>query len=266
MLKCWAQFWSKFQTLKNQFEQRSGRSVVPEPALKMGHRNQAKKTRNTKKMSPTQKPNASFCRKKRFWKERKVKNEIFDGLGLLAFLWPKICNDNSENTIKQGVLLCFCCVFGHCCPNNKNKTMNQQTTTIKTRASNHNKTTILGPQIQMNKEQTHTQKTTTTPNPTRKNTIEQLVLLFLGGCSFFGCCFADNKTKQQNNKQTTKTTTKTKSSNNNKTTTMGPQIQANKQQQRQQQQHQTQTTTETKTNNNNKMSHMIYRHIDGFTS
>ena len=44
--------WSKFQTLKNQFEQGSGRFVVPEPALKMGPRNQAKtnKKRNTKNL------------------------------------------------------------------------------------------------------------------------------------------------------------------------------------------------------------------------
>ena len=43
--------WSKFQTLKNQFEQGSGRFVVPEPALKMGPRNQSKnKKKNTKKM------------------------------------------------------------------------------------------------------------------------------------------------------------------------------------------------------------------------
>ena len=138
-----------------------------------------KKTRNPQKRSTTQKPNASFCSKKKvFGQNKRSKNEFFDGLGLLAFLWPKICNDNSKNTIKQGGFVFLLCLVGRCCPN---KTINQKTTTIKTRTSNHNKTTIMGPQNQANKKSNTLQKTTTTPNPTGKYTIEQLVLLFFGG-------------------------------------------------------------------------------------
>ena len=73
-LKCWAQFWSKFQTLKNQFEQGSGRCVVPEPALKMGPRNQAKTTKKKHEENVNNtKPNASFCRMEPFRTKKKLK-------------------------------------------------------------------------------------------------------------------------------------------------------------------------------------------------
>ena len=98
MLKCWAQLWSKFQTLKNQFERRLGRFVVPEPVLKMGPRNQTKKQHH-QEINNT-KTKRFFLQKEAFSdKKREVKNENFDGLGLLAFLWPKICNDNSGKTL-----------------------------------------------------------------------------------------------------------------------------------------------------------------------
>ena len=113
MLKCWAQFWSKFQTLKNQFEQWSGRFVVPEPALKMGPQNQEKKTQETPKNVNNTKPNASFCRTEPFSDKKKIKNVHFYGIGLLAFLWPKTCNavmTTAKKTLQNKGFV-FCCIF-----------------------------------------------------------------------------------------------------------------------------------------------------------
>ena len=77
MLKFEAQFWSKFQTLENQFELLSGRFVDPELPFKIWPRIQAKKKRKTpQKTTTTRNPNASFCRKKRF-REKRKKTSIF---------------------------------------------------------------------------------------------------------------------------------------------------------------------------------------------
>ena len=109
MLTFWAQFWSNFQTLENQFEQGSGRFVGPEPAFNMGPRSRAEKnkTRNTKKDS-SMKPNASLCRKEPFQDKQNVVM-FFDGLGLLAFLLPNTSNDNCEKHYKTR---CFVILFG----------------------------------------------------------------------------------------------------------------------------------------------------------
>ena len=94
-VKCWAQFWSKFQTPKNQFEQRSGRLWSLNRRSKWDLVIKQQK-RNTKTMSITQNQTFLSAERSVFENKREVKHEIFDGLGLLAFLWPKICNDNSE--------------------------------------------------------------------------------------------------------------------------------------------------------------------------
>ena len=107
MLKCWAQ-----KTLKNQFEQGSGRFVVPEPALKMEPRNQAKtKKRKHQKNVTNTKPNASFCRTEPVRTTKKLKMFFFNGIGVLAFLWPKTCKDNSEKHYKTRGFVVFVVVF-----------------------------------------------------------------------------------------------------------------------------------------------------------
>ena len=129
--------WSKFQTLKNQFEQGSGRFVVPEPALRMGPRNQAKtkKKKHPKNVNDT-KPNASFCRTEPF--RTKKSKCFFNGVGLLAFLWPKTCNDNSEKTLQNKGFVVFVVVFSvaRCCPNSNNIPTKQLTTTTTTTSNN----------------------------------------------------------------------------------------------------------------------------------
>ena len=60
----------------NQFEQGSGRFVVPEPALKMGPRNQAKTKKETPKKCEQHKAKRFFLQNKAF----SDKNNIF-------FLW-----------------------------------------------------------------------------------------------------------------------------------------------------------------------------------
>ena len=71
--------WSKIQTLKNQFEQGSGRFVVPEPALKMGPRNQAKQKKETPKKCEQHKTKRFFLQNGAF-SEKKGKHAFF-------FLW-----------------------------------------------------------------------------------------------------------------------------------------------------------------------------------
>ena len=86
MLKFEAQFWSKFQTLENQFELLSGRFVDPELPFKISPRIQAKKKtkRHHKKTTTTRNPNASFCRKERFQEKKGRKLRFF----LPLVCWP----------------------------------------------------------------------------------------------------------------------------------------------------------------------------------
>ena len=95
-------------------------------------------------------------------------------------------------------LLCF---VDRCCPNNKtkqnNKTNKQQLS--KTRASNHNKTTIMRPRIQANEKSKHTPKN---DNNTKPN--EEKHYRTTGSVVFWGVVLslvvAAQTTKQQNNK------------------------------------------------------------------
>ena len=199
-------FWSKFQTFKNQFEQRSGRFVVPVPALKMGPRNQAKnRNKNTKKCKWHKTQTFLSAEKSLFGQKNKKKK--FDGLGLLAFLWSNISSDSSEKHYKTRGFVVFCCVFGCCCPNNKNETINQQT-----QPSKQEQTTTTKQQSWPNSSERKSntlQEMSTTPNARGKhNKTTGSVVFFV----FLGVVVA--QTTKQNNR-TTEQQTNNKNNNQN---------------------------------------------------
>ena len=102
MLKFWAQSWSKFQTLKNQFEQQSGRFVVPEPALEMGPRNQAnKKNKKGPKMITPQNQMLLSAERSRFGKRSK---ELLFLMTLGCWPFSSFCGQRPVMTTAQKTL------------------------------------------------------------------------------------------------------------------------------------------------------------------
>ena len=100
MLKFEAQFWSKSQTLENQFELLSGRFVDPELPFKIWPRVQAKK-KKPQKNDNNAKPKRFLLQKEAFGLKKEENFNSLFALGLLAFLWQKASKHNSaKNTIK----------------------------------------------------------------------------------------------------------------------------------------------------------------------
>ena len=203
MLNIWAQFWSKVETLKNQFEQWSGRFVVPELPVKMGPRIQAdkKKQRHNKKTITTRYPTL-LSAERSFLGRKKEDFFLFFCLGLLAFLWPKTSKDHSATKhykIRGSVV--FFVVFSFI---GVSQTRTKTTaTTIKTITSN--KTTTMGPR---NQEE---QKKQETPQKRRHQTNQKkhYKTSFFVCCSFFGCGCPNN----QNNKTTIQQNSQKKNKN-----------------------------------------------------
>ena len=248
MLKCWAQSWSKFQTLKNQFEQRSGRFVVPEPALTMGPRNQAKNKNKKHQKMPTHKNPVE---------KGEVKMKFLMALGCWPFCGQRSVMTTAKNTIKLGVLF-FCCVFWSLSPkqqqNNKPTNNNHQHKSKQPQKKNNHGTPNSSEQ-KSNALQKYDNNTK--PNEEKHYRTTGSVA-FWGRLLFLWLWLPKQQAKQQNNKTTNKQQ-KQQPKLNQATTTTKQQPWDPKFKQIKQQQQQTQTTTKTKTSNNNKMSHMIYR-------
>ena len=98
MLNIWAQFWSKLQTLKNQFVWTMvGPFCGPWTARQNGTPNSSRqKNKDTKKITmTTRNPNGFSCgKRKHFWRKT-AKIFVFFCLWLLAFLWPTTSKDHS---------------------------------------------------------------------------------------------------------------------------------------------------------------------------
>ena len=155
MLKCWAQFWSTFQTLKNQFEQWSGRFVVPEPALKMGPQNQAKtKKQETPKKCEQHKTKRFFLQNGAF--SENIENLFLMALGCWLFCGQRPVMTTAKNTTKQGVLLFFCCVFLVVVAPTKQQTNKQQPS--KQEQATTTKQQSWDPEFKRTKNQTHSKK------------------------------------------------------------------------------------------------------------
>ena len=104
--------WSKFQTLKNQFEQGSGRFVVPEPALKMGPRNQARTTKKeTPKKCEQHKTKRFFLQNGAFSDKKKLKLFFLMALGCWLFCGQRPVMTTAKKHYKTRGFVVFVVVF-----------------------------------------------------------------------------------------------------------------------------------------------------------
>ena len=107
--------WSKFQDPQKPIWTRVGPFVVPEPALKMGPRNQARTTkkRNTKKCEQ-HKTKCFFLQNGAFSDKQKNQNCFVNGIGLLAFCGQRPVMATARKHYRTMGFCCFCCCI-FCC-------------------------------------------------------------------------------------------------------------------------------------------------------
>ena len=111
MLKCWHTL-VKISDPQKPIEQGSARFVVPEPALKMGPRNQAKtKKKETTKKCDQHKTKRFFLQNGAFSDKKKLKMFFFLWHWAAGFSVAKDCNDNSEKHYKTRGFVVFVVVF-----------------------------------------------------------------------------------------------------------------------------------------------------------
>ena len=111
---------------------------------KMGPRIQAEKTKTQKNDNTTIDHTQRFFLQKEEFLEKKIKKYcLYFGLELLAFLWPKTSKDHGATKhYKTRGFVVFFVVLSFV------RLSQTRTTTIKTKTSNDDKTTTMGPQNQ----------------------------------------------------------------------------------------------------------------------